>query len=242
MDLTIHVDGAARGNPGPAGAGLVIHDQEQHLIFEAGYFLGRMTNNQAEYRSLLLGLEAARRCGGQQIAIFCDSELVVRQLTGQYRVKSPELRALLEQVQRRLLGFEGWQIRHVPRQENRRADELANRALEACADVIEPRFADLGRAGSDERPAGADVIVARCTRSARAESCPARCREGQSFEFTEVIPAGLCIHAASAILEAILALREKNDQPACSLPQTVRCARPNCGATFVLTCRAGSAR
>lgn len=136
-DLILHVDGGARGNPGPAAAGVVLREQGGRALLEAGYRLGRMTNNQAEYSALLLGLQSAERCGAQKLTIYSDSELIVRQVLGQYRVKSPELKPLFEQVRARLDALASWQMHHVPRERNARADELLNRALDAGRDVVE---------------------------------------------------------------------------------------------------------
>ena len=91
MGLIIHVDGGSRGNPGPAGAGVVIADEDGALIHEAGYFLGRQTNNSAEYHACIRALQRAARCGEQPVRVCSDSELLVRQITGAYQVKSPTL-------------------------------------------------------------------------------------------------------------------------------------------------------
>ncbi len=136
MGLIIHIDGGARGNPGPAGAGVVIRTEEGPLVHEAGYFLGRQTNNAAEYYALIRALERAVRCDPQPLAIHSDSELIVRQLTGEYQVKSPGLAALHRQAQILLLKVNHWTVRHVPRDENRRADELANLAMDQRRSII----------------------------------------------------------------------------------------------------------
>lgn len=136
MALIIHVDGGSRGNPGPAGAGVVIQAEDGTRILEAGYFLGQQTNNAAEYHALIRALEHARRCGDQPIAVRSDSELLIRQITGQYRVRNPKLAELFEQVQLLLLKVGCWRVEHVPREQNRRADELANLAMDRGQDVI----------------------------------------------------------------------------------------------------------
>lgn len=135
MALVIHVDGGARGNPGPAGAGVVIADSGGP-VFEAGFFLGAQTNNAAEYMALIHALRHVESLGVRPLMIRCDSELIVRQITGVYRVKSPALRPLHEQVQMLLLRVPRWQIEHVRREQNARADELANMAMDRGGDVI----------------------------------------------------------------------------------------------------------
>ncbi len=136
MALIIHVDGGSRGNPGPAGAGVVIQAEDGTRILEAGYFLGEQTNNAAEYHALIRALERARRCGDQPIAVRSDSELLVRQITGQYKVRNAKLAGLFEQVQLLLLKVGCWRVEHIPREQNRRADELANLAMDRERDVI----------------------------------------------------------------------------------------------------------
>jgi len=134
--LVIQIDGGARGNPGPAGAGVVIVTEEGQLIHEGAYYLGQQTNNAAEYHALIRGLQRAARCEPQPITVISDSELLVRQVTGEYRVKNEKLQQLYQQVQMLLLRVPRWHVRHVPREENRRADELANLAMDARHDTI----------------------------------------------------------------------------------------------------------
>jgi ribonuclease HI len=129
--VVVNVDGGARGNPGPAAVAAVISTPEGQIIEERGERIGRATNNVAEYRALLLGLERARELGAREIELVGDSELVVRQVRGEYKVKDENLRALKEEVERALRGFESWSIRHVRRDENAAADELVNAALDA---------------------------------------------------------------------------------------------------------------
>lgn len=128
--LTLFSDGASRGNPGLAGAGIQILDHARNEILAASKFLGQCTNNEAEYQALLFGLQEARRLGGKSINIFLDSELIVRQINGRYQVKNERLKALFAQVQRELAHFSPHQTRHVPRAQNQRADQMANRAID----------------------------------------------------------------------------------------------------------------
>lgn len=128
---TLYCDGASRGNPGPAGAGAVLADPQGEVKVERGRALGRTTNNVAEYQALLLGLEAARDQGVRKLQVFSDSELLVKQLKGQYRVKNPHLLPLWRRAWQELQKFQAYAIFHVPREQNRRADRLARRAIDA---------------------------------------------------------------------------------------------------------------
>jgi ribonuclease HI len=125
------VDGGARGNPGPAGVGVVLTEESGKEIDRANAYIGETTNNVAEYRALLLGLDRARSRGVRELEIVNDSELVARQLTGEYRVKKEDLRLLHAQARRALEAFERWSIRSVPRAKNEVADALVNEAIDA---------------------------------------------------------------------------------------------------------------
>lgn len=127
---SLYCDGASRGNPGLAGAGVVLvapHGEVRRLHKE---FLGQTTNNVAEYRSLLLALKLARSLGIKRIRLYSDSELLVRQINGSYRVKQPHLLALWQEAQRGLRTFESFEVSHVPRELNHQADRLANQAID----------------------------------------------------------------------------------------------------------------
>jgi ribonuclease HI len=130
MKIKIWSDGAARGNPGPAGAGALLEDAAGKTLAELSEYLGETTNNVAEYRALEIALREALRHGARQAEIFLDSELVVRQLQGLYRVRQPHLLPLFSSVQQLLKKFSGFSIQHVPREQNRRADQLANQAID----------------------------------------------------------------------------------------------------------------
>jgi ribonuclease HI len=127
---SLHTDGASRGNPGPAGAGFILRDPGGEVRAQEGRYLGVATNNVAEYRGLLLGLQAAQKRGILRLRIFSDSELLVRQLNGSYRVKSPHLLPLWQEAQKELQKFQAHDIRHVPRELNAGADALANQAID----------------------------------------------------------------------------------------------------------------
>jgi ribonuclease HI len=131
LKLTVHVDGGARGNPGPAAIGVVVSSPEGEVVDEVAERIGEATNNVAEYRALLRGLERARALGADEVAIVNDSELVARQLTGAYKVKHPAMKPLYEQAIAALRGFRAWSIRSVPRAQNAHADALVNSALDA---------------------------------------------------------------------------------------------------------------
>ena len=128
----LHVDGGARGNPGPAAIGVVVSGSDGQPIDELSETIGEATNNVAEYRAVLKGLERAKQLGATELEIIGDSELVARQLSGAYKVKHPGIRPLYEQAMASLRGFECWSIRTVPRAENARADALVNAALDAA--------------------------------------------------------------------------------------------------------------
>ncbi len=129
----IHIDGAARGNPGPAGVGILITGPDGQVVEQIHRSIGEATNNVAEYRALLLALERARALGCAEIDVYSDSELLVRQLQGRYQVKHPVLRALYTKARSRAAGFRRFHITHVPREENVEADALANRGIEEAA-------------------------------------------------------------------------------------------------------------
>ena len=128
--LVIYIDGASKGNPGRAGAGVWITDGEGRKVSEVSRYLGHKTNNQAEYWAFLLALREAGRLRGEHIQIFTDSELVERQIKGVYRVKDLGLRALHERVLQDLKTFSSFEIESIPREENKEADRLANQAIE----------------------------------------------------------------------------------------------------------------
>jgi ribonuclease HI len=129
--LVVHVDGGARGNPGPAAAAAVLSTPEGDVVDEVAERIGAATNNVAEYRALLLGLEAARARGATEVEVVNDSELVAHQVNGRYRVKHPDLVPLHRAALEALAGFGTWSLRPVPRRENAHADALVNRALDA---------------------------------------------------------------------------------------------------------------
>ena len=131
LRLIIHTDGAARGNPGLAGAGAVLRDAaDGSLVSELAVFLGERTNNYAEWTAVALALEEAVLQGATHVDLRMDSELVARQITGRYRVKHPDLKPIHARVMSLLSGFAGYSIAHVPRELNKEADRLSNVAID----------------------------------------------------------------------------------------------------------------
>ncbi len=128
--MTIYTDGAARGNPGPAGAGAVLMDEDGDVVAELSRYLGETTNNQAEYQALIIALEEARRLGADQLSIFSDSELLVKQIKGDYLVRNEGLRRLFKLAKDKLKIFGKHTIEYLPRERNTHADRLANRAID----------------------------------------------------------------------------------------------------------------
>jgi ribonuclease HI len=130
VKVIAHVDGGARGNPGPAAAACVVSDPAGEVLRERAQLLGSVTNNVAEYRALLLGLECARELGASEVEVVNDSELIAKQVQGIYKVKHPAMRPLHSEAMAALRGFERWSIRSVPRAQNADADALVNAALD----------------------------------------------------------------------------------------------------------------
>jgi ribonuclease HI len=131
LKLVVNVDGGARGNPGPAAIAAVVQSPDGEVLEERGERIGRATNNVAEYRALLLGIERAAELGASELELVGDSELIVKQVRGEYKVKDAGMRELHGQVKEALSGFASWSIRHVRREQNVEADRLVNRVLDA---------------------------------------------------------------------------------------------------------------
>ena len=130
----VNVDGGARGNPGPAAIGVVVRDGDGAVVEELGEKIGETTNNVAEYRALLKGIELAAAHGATELELVGDSELVVRQVEGRYKVKNAGMKTLHAEVKKALAVFDSWSIRHVRRAENADADRLVNEALDGVLD------------------------------------------------------------------------------------------------------------
>jgi ribonuclease HI len=146
--LRLHVDGASRGNPGEAGFGVHVTSEDGREVASLYGYLGRATNNVAEYQALLHALRFALARGASRVEVRSDSELLVRQVDGRYRVKSPGLQPLHREAKSLLARFERARVVHVPRERNREADALANRAVDERATSPEPIDHPEGRAAS----------------------------------------------------------------------------------------------
>lgn len=137
--ITIYIDGAARGNPGPAGIGVLLLDdtegKERRVIRTCYKYLGKLTNNMAEYMALIYGLQEALMLGYKEVTVKTDSELVVKQTTGEYKVKDPTLRLFYEQFSHLRQGFDRLNVEFVDRKENKDADKLANKAIDSSIDT-----------------------------------------------------------------------------------------------------------
>ncbi len=135
MKVTIYIDGGSRGNPGPAAAGVVITDADGKALKESGVYIGRATNNVAEYTGLVEALKAALVLGATEAEVFSDSELVVKQMMGEYRVKNPGLQPLFAEAQQSARSFESISFTHVRRENNVKADALVNMAMDCQKNV-----------------------------------------------------------------------------------------------------------
>ena len=129
-ELVAYIDGGSRGNPGPAGYGVLIQDAQGQTLETLSQFLGTATNNVAEYQGLLAALEYAAQRQSKRLKVYCDSELIVRQMQGSYRVQSPDLKPLHQRAQELARRLPQFSIEHVPREQNRQADRLANQAMD----------------------------------------------------------------------------------------------------------------
>lgn len=229
MPWTAYVDGGSRGNPGPGAAGVQILDPAGKVVFEAGFFLGRVTNNAAEYGGLLAAIDALAHAAADDVVIISDSQLMVRQILGEYRVKSADLRPLYERAVAGLHMLGKWQIRHVLREGNTRADELANLAMDHQEDVIVTVTAPTDTTTAKPQPAaspdGVEVLIVRGPKGKNA--CPAGMSRKAGFRFSTTTPEGLCVEACAAILPAVQKIQRGEDQKT-----TVHCPRPGCGAVF----------
>lgn len=237
MAWTAFIDGGARGNPGPAAAGVHILDEAGQPFFSAGLFLGRKTNNEAEYEGLIVALEVLLAAEADSVEVRSDSELLVRQIEGVYRVKAHNLIPLYDRARSRVRRFEDCTLRHVPREDNRQADGLANQAMDAVGDVVVVDRGNLMSAlGRSAAPAAASAKTAKTAKTAkpgpaghrdparantspagsvvvavikapRSAGCPAGMKAGQTFAFGSTIPAGLCTEACAAVVDAVLSFQ-----------------------------------
>ena len=130
MKVVVNVDGGARGNPGPAAIGVVVRDADGTVVEAVGETIGKTTNNVAEYKALIRGIELASAHGADEVELIGDSELIVRQIEGRYKVKHADMKELHAKAKKMLAGFDSWSIRHVKRAQNADADRLVNEALD----------------------------------------------------------------------------------------------------------------
>jgi phosphoribosylglycinamide formyltransferase-1 len=133
--IVVHIDGASRGNPGPAAAGFIIAGSTGNQLQSKAFFLGHATNNVAEYTALIKALEATKQISNVQLTVFSDSELLVRQINGQYKVKSEQIQPLFQQATTLLGNFKNWEVIHIMREKNKEADKLVNQALNLGHDI-----------------------------------------------------------------------------------------------------------
>ena len=164
--LTVEFDGGSRGNPGPAGIGVVVRAADGTPLVTLGRFIGRATNNVAEYRALITALEQAKALGAKQVYIRGDSELIIKQLKGIYRVKHPDMRALYDEAMDLLREFDDFRIDHNLRHKNELADKLANLAMDKRAEVTEVNGPSRSSAGGGEDDAPAPVATEKGDRFA----------------------------------------------------------------------------
>ena len=164
-EVIIYTDGGSRGNPGPAAAAFILTDENKNRLQAKGLFLGKATNNVAEYTAICKALEAAKQIGAKRVRVFSDSELLVKQVNGEYKVKSEHLRALFRRTVQLLGGFENWKVKFITRQRNKEADKLVNQALNLEQDVegkpasAEPQLSIINNQSSIKRPIRLGVLI-----------------------------------------------------------------------------------
>jgi ribonuclease HI len=180
--LTLEFDGGSRGNPGPAGIGVVVRAADGTPLVTLGRFIGRATNNVAEYRALITAMQQAQKLGGRRILIRGDSELIIKQMRGEYRVKHPDMRALYDEAQHLLHQFDEARIEHNLRHKNELADKLCNLAMDRKADVTEVNESPIDAPAARETNAGDRFTCARCGCAIEVRA-PSRLRPHQLKDF-----------------------------------------------------------
>jgi ribonuclease HI len=160
--LTLEFDGGSRGNPGPAGIGVVVRAEDRTPLVTLGRFIGKATNNVAEYRALITAMQEARKLGATKIVIRGDSELIIRQMTGQYKVKHPDMKVLFEEAQQVIKQFASAKIEHNLRHKNELADKLANLAMDRRADVTDAEESPLDAPAAEATKAGDRFACPKC--------------------------------------------------------------------------------
>jgi ribonuclease HI len=175
-----NIDGGSRGNPGPASYGVVIRDPRGQIVAKLKKYIGRSTNNVAEYYGLIAALDYAQQHGIRALRVESDSELLVRQMLGQYKVKSPELRPLFERARKMAQGFDSFKIGHVYREQNAEADALANEALDETSGA--PRPTQQAAPAPKPQPPQPTKIRARFRNGALVPLDPLNLPEGSEVE------------------------------------------------------------
>ncbi len=160
--LTLEFDGGSRGNPGPAGIGVVVRAADRTPLVTLGRFLGTCTNNVAEYRALIAAMEEAKKLGAKKIVIRGDSELIIKQMRGEYRVKHPDMKALHEEAQELIHEFDQAKIEHNLRHKNELADKLANLAMDRRRDVTDVDESPLDLPAPKATKAGDRFVCPKC--------------------------------------------------------------------------------
>jgi ribonuclease HI/predicted RNA-binding Zn-ribbon protein involved in translation (DUF1610 family) len=162
--LTLEFDGGSRGNPGPAGIGVVVRAQDGTPLVTLGRFIGKCTNNVAEYRALITAMEEAKKLGAKRIVIRGDSELIIRQMLGQYRVKHPDMKVLYDEAQDLIHQFDDAKIEHNLRHKNELADKLANLAMDRRKDVtdVDATESPLDEASPAATKTGDEFVCPKC--------------------------------------------------------------------------------
>lgn len=160
--ITLQFDGGSRGNPGPAGIGVVLRAADGTPLVTLGRFIGRATNNVAEYKALITALQKARELGARRVKVLGDSELIVKQMRGEYRVKNPDLRVLYDEAQDLFNAFDAATIDHNYRTDNSLADKLANLAMDRKADVTDADDSPLTSPTPESFKPGDRVACTRC--------------------------------------------------------------------------------
>lgn len=238
MTCIANIDGGSRGNPGPAGAGVLIRNADGDALLEAGYFLGEMTNNQAEYHALLRALSFAVDAGIAELSIRSDSELLVRQLNGAYRVKSPQIIPLFNEASGLLRKLSRWRAEHVFRERNQEADALANRAMDEREDVIlvkrsaTPPGSAKQAAPVHKATAVAPTVRVVCRRAPHEGACAAHCALGTTWELATKTTEGICLEAAAPLFRAVASLRSADRSEE---TMQIDCEKAGCGARFELS-------
>ncbi len=232
MPLHLHIEATCHGNPGPSAIGYVIRDDSQAILTQAGRFLGELTDLESIVRSLLDGLEAVTSVAPQtppvEIDVHTSSQWLARQMTGRAQQPGGHLEMMVTQAQMLLLRFDAWQILQTTDDENTLALALASHAASAGCDVDRPSEAG----AATERPVKDRIILVRVVHGAEMRSCPEPCGFEEVFEFGEVAPAYMCLHALEAVLDVVMACKRGDEAALASLPVRRSCGKPGCGAEF----------